>query len=101
MQVVVSWTRLMRPTHTLSLTHTHNYICRVNDAGGGLLDEANATNTAMETLLGIKEISRTAGKQDVFNATVRLIKQDIKVDAPSPLLFASCLRVSDSARLCV
>ena len=48
-------------------------------AGGGLLNQANQTNTAMEALLGIQleENAAYVGTQDPFNATIRLIKQDV------------------------
>eukprot|EP00039_Didymoeca_costata_P021098 m.343405 g.343405 ORF g.343405 m.343405 type:complete len:1268 (+) comp22801_c0_seq1:126-3929(+) len=47
-------------------------------AAGGLLNQANKPNTAMETLLGITQTATSYGNQDAFNATIRLIKQDIR-----------------------
>ena len=44
-------------------------------AGGGLLNQANKTNTAMEKLLGITSEPNAAyiGTQDSFNATLRSV----------------------------
>lgn len=49
-------------------------------AGAGLLNEANQTNTVMESLLSIKVQPNAIfeGHNDEFNRTVRLIKQDIR-----------------------
>jgi hypothetical protein len=50
-------------------------------AGAGLLNEANQTQTTMEALYGVKQQRNSAyigTKFDEFNATVRLVKQDIR-----------------------
>jgi hypothetical protein len=46
-------------------------------AGAGLLNQANVSNSVMAKLLSIEQASVYAGPQDEFNATVRLVKQDI------------------------
>ena len=46
-------------------------------AGAGMLTQANASNVAMATLLGVTQQAVYSGTQDDFNNTVRLIKQDI------------------------
>ena len=46
-------------------------------AGAGMLNEANVTNKAFTGLMGITQRSVYTGTKDKFNATVRLVKQDI------------------------
>jgi hypothetical protein len=47
--------------------------------GAGMLNHANATNNAMLKLLGIEPgVTQYVGTQDSFNASIRLIKQDIQ-----------------------
>eukprot|EP01052_Picozoa_sp_SAG31_P032187 SAG31_NODE_3504_length_4188_cov_2.084862_2_plen_420_part_00 len=46
-------------------------------ASAGLLNQANTTNEAFASLLGITQSAVWAGPLDDFNNTVRLIKQDI------------------------
>ena len=64
-------------------------------ASGGLLDEYNQSSSAMEALLGVKQSGIfTGSRQDHWNGTVGLIKQDLRfVDTldtvtPSPAAHA-------------
>lgn len=72
------------------ITDAAYHAAAAGNAGGGLLhhcnNHANQTNVAMEELLGItlEENAACIGTQDhrrafKFNATIRLIKQDINI----------------------
>jgi hypothetical protein len=48
-----------------------------SSGGGGLRDEYNRTNTAMESLLGVTQHATRRGNASLFNSTVFYAKQDL------------------------
>lgn len=68
--------------------------------GAGFRNQDNQTGVVLETLMGIKQkpVAVTTGSQDAFNASIGLIKQDIKfVDQLDTVTFSSNITMYSSA----
>ena len=67
--------------------------------GAGFRNQDNQTGVVLETLMGIKQkpVAVTTGSQDAFNASIGLIKQDIKfVDQLDTVTFSSNITMYSS-----